>query len=287
MEAGSELRREWHFRVQHPRHHHDSDHPSHHDPLGRPRSHAAGDPDLPEHVTVLRLREPRNVSLAVALVGLLYGSPAFSFMEPVRLWWEVLLGVPGGPALVVSIRCPGGKRVEVWQRGWRWGDQWEARWPNPFWEFGFDRQLAQRTIRLGPSHWNSGAVAAWIVGGTGLTDWFFGDDRLVRGDSVSFRAEFNRVCPIGEDALTVWGGVEPGAVLSASAVDGYGATGVYEWPPLVRNGVALNIAMTIALGGFGVVRRTYRRSAWAADWSSGRVARGQSTAWQERARRGK
>lgn len=63
------------------------------------------------------------------------------------------------------------------------------------------------------------------------------------------------------------------------------ATGIYEWPPLVRVGVWAGIGLTLLLVSASVLRRVVSPRTWAADWTDERAARGRSV-WQRRVRRG-
>ena len=73
-------------------------------------------------------------------------------------------------------------------------------------------------------------------------------------------------------------------VLGREAVEAIPPSGIYEYPPIVRFGVSANIMIALLWAGFGVARKVLSPKVWAADMVDGRVAAGQTTAWQKRMR---
>lgn len=212
------------------------------------------------------------------------GAAAFFDMGPMRRAWHVLLGDPGERNFVISGRigsCETSFRVA------------QNRWTEPDYNVECAHlrdEIESLDLTLSELGGDRAAYLLLVCDGS-RNDWRVTVDGVegvldLGGRSGDSRRIASYLARAGCGSRLVDSrGINDGEGLRARSVE-FGQSGIYEWPPLVRAGVTVNIMLTLLWTGFAVVRRWVSPRVWAADVSDGRVARGQTTAWQRRARNG-
>lgn len=226
----------------------------------------------------------RLVKAFVCSGAVLFAGSAPAFSEPLHLMWERLIGTRGGLGWELDLVCPSGAVLRMTRnedlaevRSWRRSSLYLSA-------------TAEResVIRGGYSDaWGPLEALGYLVGGTASKVWNVEGRAAVR---VGNAGSLNPLCSLAtgdpRDVADISGVFRNGGSISRVFYGVIGASGVYEWPPLVQIAVAANVALCVLWTGFVLTRRLLSVKTWADDRVDGRVARGQETAWQRRARRG-